>query len=70
MPFAVARILARLFDLLPSPPLTTGQVDLLMADNVASRTLPGFQELYIQPKSVEEVVPTYMRATEVDAQDG
>ncbi len=70
MPFAVARILARLFELLPSPPLTTGQVDLLMADNVASGTLPGFQELFIQPKSVEEVVPTYMRATDVDAQDG
>jgi uncharacterized protein YbjT (DUF2867 family) len=70
VPFAVARILAKLFELLPNPPLTTGQVDLLMADNVASGALPGFQELYVQPKSIEEVVPTYMRSAEVDAQDG
>ena len=41
VPFAVAEIQARLFELLPNPPLTTGQVDLLKADNVASGTLPG-----------------------------
>ena len=45
VPFAVAEIQARLFELLPHPPLTTGQVDLLKADNVASGTLPGLQEL-------------------------
>ena len=60
VPFAVAEIQARLFELLPNPPLTTGQVDLLKADNLASRTLPGLQELKIQPKTVEEVVPTYI----------
>jgi hypothetical protein len=60
VPFAVAEIQARLFELLPNPPLTTGQVDLLKADNVASRTLPGLPELKIQPKTVEEVVPTYI----------
>ena len=41
VPFAVAEIQARLFELLPNPPLTTGQVDLLKADNVASGALPG-----------------------------
>jgi NADH dehydrogenase len=59
VPFAVAGIQARLFELLPNPPLTTGQVDLLKADNVASGALPGLRELNIQPKTVEEVVPTY-----------
>jgi len=62
IPFAVAEIQARLFELLPSPPLTTSQVDLLKADSVASGTLPGFQELDIQPKTVEEIVPTYIGA--------
>jgi NADH dehydrogenase len=61
VPFAIAEFLARLFELLPSPPLTTGQVDLLRVDNVASGTLPGLQDLSIQPKAVEEVVPTYIR---------
>ena len=60
VPFAVAEIQARLFALLPKPPLTTGQVDLLKADNVASGALPGFRELVIQPKTVEAVVPTYI----------
>ena len=65
VPFTVAEIQARLFELLPNPPLTTGQVDFLKADNLASRTLPGLRELNIQPKTVEEVVPTYIgtRAT-------
>ena len=61
VPFAIAEVLARLFELMPSPPLTTGQVDLLKMDNVASRTLPGLQDLDIQPKAVEEVVPAYIR---------
>jgi NADH dehydrogenase len=60
VPFAVAEAQARLFELLPNPPLTTGQVDLLKADNVASGSLPGFQELKIQPKPVEQVVSTYI----------
>ena len=60
VPFAVAEIQARLFELLPNPPLTTGQIDLLKADNVASGALPGLRELNIQPKTVEEVVPTYI----------
>jgi hypothetical protein len=60
VPFAVAELQARLFEFLPSPPLTTGQVDLLKEDNVASGTLPGLRELNIQPTTVEEVVPTYL----------
>jgi hypothetical protein len=30
-------------------------------DNMASGTLPGLQDLNIQPKAVEEVLPTYVR---------
>jgi NADH dehydrogenase len=60
VPFAIARFQARLFELLPRPPLTASQVDLLKADSVASPALPGFRELNIQPKAVEEVVPTYI----------
>ena len=60
IPFAVAAVQARLFELLPNPPLTTGQVDLLKTDNVVSGALPDVQELGIQPKTVEEVIPTYI----------
>ena len=60
IPFAVAQLQARLFELLPDPPLSTGQVDLLKRDNVASGRLPGLPELDIRPQTVEEVVPTYV----------
>jgi NADH dehydrogenase len=60
LPFAMAEVQARLFGVLPNPPLTTGQVDLIKWDNVASGALPGLRELNIQPKTVEEVVPTYI----------
>jgi uncharacterized protein YbjT (DUF2867 family) len=60
VPFAVAKIQARLLELLPNPPLTTGQVDLLKADNLASGTLPGLRALNIEPRTVDEVVPTYI----------
>jgi hypothetical protein len=60
IPFAIAGILARLLEFLPSPPLTTSQVDLLKVDNVTSGALPGFRKLGIRPEAVEEVVPTYI----------
>jgi hypothetical protein len=47
-------------ELLPYPPLTTGQVDLLKLDSVASGLLPGFAGLDIRPKSIEEIVPSYV----------
>jgi hypothetical protein len=60
VPFVVAEIQARLFEFLPSPPLTTSQVDLLRVDNLASGALPGFRDLNIRPKALEDIVPTYI----------
>jgi NADH dehydrogenase len=66
IPFAAAELQARLFEVLPRPPLTSSQVDLLKADNVASGGLPGLRELRIEAKSVEEVVPTYIGRPRTD----
>ena len=60
IPFALAAFQARLLEFLPRAPLTTAQIDILRKDNVASGILPGFRELDISPKSIEEVVPTYI----------
>ena len=60
LPFAVAGMQARFFELLPRPPLTTSQVDLLRVDNLASGALPGFRDLDIRPRAVEDIVPTYI----------
>jgi hypothetical protein len=67
VPFAAAEVQARLFELLPNPPLTSGQVDLLKADNVASGTLPGLRELNILPNAIEVIVPTYLGRSRVGA---
>jgi len=58
--FKVAEIQAWLLEFLPRPPLTTSQVDLLKADSVASGAMPGFPELDIRPRAIEDVVPTYI----------
>jgi NADH dehydrogenase len=69
LPFAIADIQARLFELLPSPPLTTGQVDLLRLDNVARGDLPGLKDLGIVPTPAETVVPTYLGPARPPARD-
>jgi len=64
VPFALLKLQAMLLQLLPKPPITPDQVDLLKADNVVSdaakrdgRTLEG---LGITPESIEAIVPTYL----------
>jgi uncharacterized protein YbjT (DUF2867 family) len=69
VPFAMAEVLAWLFEFLPSPPLTTGQVDLLRVNAVASGFWPGLQDLDVQPKAVEEIVPTYIRRSRTSETD-
>ncbi len=60
LPFFVAEIQATLAELLPRPPLTTAQVDLLKQDNVVAATAQGFGELDVSPRSVEDILPTYI----------
>ena len=62
VPLPVARLQARLLELLPSPPLTVSQVELLAADNVARAGAPGFDRLGLQPTSFRQVVPAYITA--------
>ncbi|MCC7271289.1 MAG: complex I NDUFA9 subunit family protein [Alphaproteobacteria bacterium] len=60
LPFAIARLQARLLELLPVPPLTRDQVTLLERDNVVATGMPGLAELGIEPTSVEAILPTYL----------
>ena len=60
MPMGLARLQARLGEMLPNPPLTRDQLLMLARDNVASGEAPGLMELGIAPKSVEAVVPGYL----------
>jgi len=64
VPFAVMKLNAMLLGLLPKPPITPDQVELLKHDNVVSdaargegRTLEGLGML---PESMAAIVPTYL----------
>ena len=56
IPFAVWHALAWASEILPGPPLTRNQVDLMKIDTVSSPEMPGFVELEISPHSVEAIL--------------
>jgi uncharacterized protein YbjT (DUF2867 family) len=60
LPFGLAAIQARLMSILPNPPLTPDQVELLKRDNVVSSGALTFAALGIAPTAVEGVLPSYL----------
>ena len=60
IPMGLARIQARLGELLPSKPLTRDQLLMLGRDNVVSAGMRGLSDLGITPTPVELIVPGYL----------
>ncbi len=60
IPFFVAEVQGLVLQNLPKPPLTRDQVELLKTDNVLGGHEPGLPDLGIEPKPIEEVLPTYL----------
>jgi NADH dehydrogenase len=56
IPFAAWHTLAWISEMLPSPPVTRNQVELMQVDNVCSPEMRGFGQLGISPHSVEEIL--------------
>jgi uncharacterized protein YbjT (DUF2867 family) len=61
MPFAFWQALASVAQVLPQPPLTRNQVELLQIDTTASERLPGFRALAISPRSLEDELEAIVR---------
>jgi uncharacterized protein YbjT (DUF2867 family) len=61
MPFALWNALAGLAEMLPQPPITRNQVELMKIDTTASKSLPGFRALGISPRSLEDELETTLR---------
>jgi uncharacterized protein YbjT (DUF2867 family) len=61
MPFAVWNALAGVAEMLPQPPLTRNQVELMKIDTTASESLPGFRALRISPRSLEDELEAILR---------
>jgi NADH dehydrogenase len=60
LPFGLASFQARLMSILPSPPLTPDQVELLKSDNIVSSGALTLASLGIAPTPAEVVLPAYL----------
>jgi uncharacterized protein YbjT (DUF2867 family) len=60
LPFGLAAIQARLMSILPNPPLTADQVELLKRDNIVSSGAMTLAALGIAPTAAESILPTYL----------
>jgi NADH dehydrogenase len=60
LPFGLASLQARLMSLLPNPPLTPDQVEMLKRDNVVSSGALTLATLGIEPTAVEAILPGYL----------
>jgi NADH dehydrogenase len=56
VPFGIWRAIALLAEIVPSPPVTRNQVELMATDNIASSELPGFRSLGIEARGIEAVL--------------
>jgi uncharacterized protein YbjT (DUF2867 family) len=60
VPFGLATAQSRLMSILPNPPLTPDQVELLKRDNIVSSGAMTLASLGISPTVAEVIVPTYL----------
>jgi uncharacterized protein YbjT (DUF2867 family) len=60
LPFGIAQVQARLMSILPNPPLTPDQVELLKSDNIVSPGALNLASLGITSTPVEGILPTYL----------
>ena len=56
LPFPIWRSLARVAEMLPEPPLTRNQVELMEVDTITSAVMPGFDALGITPQPIEHTL--------------
>lgn len=60
IPFWLAKVQGFFLGLLPVPPLTMDQVELLKTDSIVAPDAPGLKELGIEPKSMNLILPRYL----------
>ena len=68
MPFGFWHAVAGLAEILPQPPLTRNQVELMQIDTTASENRPGFRALGISPRSLEEELEGMLKHSKTQTQ--
>ena len=69
MPFAFWNAAAGLAEMLPQPPLTRNQVELMQIDTTAAENRPGFRVLAIAPRSLEEELEAMLKRGKTQTQN-
>jgi uncharacterized protein YbjT (DUF2867 family) len=69
IPFAFWDAVAGLAGILPHPPLTRNQVELMQIDTTASDSRPGFGALGISPRSLEEELKAMLKPANEETQN-
>ena len=57
IPFGLWHAIAYFGEILPSPPITRNQVELMEVDSIAASDVPGLEALQIQPLAIEKILP-------------
>jgi len=60
VPYGLAAFKAKFLALLPKPPLTPDQVEMLKSDNIVASGALDLRTLGVEPTAVEAVLPTYL----------
>ncbi len=61
LPWGVAKLQAGVMQLMPTPMLTTDQVESLKSDNVIVGEVLTLQDLNVKPTNMDAVLPTYLK---------
>ena len=60
IPIPFAKVLGRILQVMPKPPLSADQVELMQYDAIVSNKYPTIKDLKISPKTINEVLPSYI----------
>ena len=66
-PFSLWHLIGYVSEVLPNPPITRNQVELMEQDNVPEQSAPGFEALQISPRALENMLSEYVTAGEEEA---
>jgi uncharacterized protein YbjT (DUF2867 family) len=69
IPFSFWNAAAGLAERMPHPPFTRNQVELMQIDTTASGSRPGFAQLGISPRSLEEELKAMLKPASEEAQN-
>src|SRR5262249_33900751 len=61
VPFAAWHAVAGIAEMLPGAPVTRNQVELMQINTVVAADVPGFADLGISPRAMEEVLQSILR---------